>query len=223
VDDTRSAPQPTGSLGAMEEVSAEIIGAHPSTPATGPAPGASGGSGYPERWEADVVLADGGTMLVRPIRPDDAERMVRFHERQSPESIYFRFFSPRPRLSPVDVEHFTTVDYVDRMAFVGIIGDELVGVARYDRHRARSDAEVAFFIDDEHHGRGMATVLLEFLAVAAREVGISGFTASVLPENRKMLGVFTQAGFQATSRFEEGIIEVELAIDPTPEALAAIE
>lgn len=178
---------------------------------------------YPARWEAEVLLADGGTMAVRPIRPDDAERIVRFHERQSPESIYFRFFSPRPRLSERDLERFTHVDYVDRMAFVGLIGDELVGVARYDRHRARSDAEVAFFIDDEHHGRGMATVLLEYLAAAAREAGISGFTATVLPQNRKMLGVFTQAGFTARSHLEEGVVEVELGIEPTPEALAAIE
>ena len=55
---------------------------------------------YPKRWEGDVALADGGTMHVRPIRPDDADRLVRFHERQSPESIYFRFFSPRPRCPP---------------------------------------------------------------------------------------------------------------------------
>jgi acyl-CoA synthetase (NDP forming)/RimJ/RimL family protein N-acetyltransferase len=183
----------------------------------------AGDGSYPDRWEAEVALADGGTMAVRPIRPDDAERIVGFHERQSPESIYFRFFSPRPRLSERDVDRFTHVDYVDRMAFIGLIGDELVGVARYDRHRARSDAEVAFFIDDHHHGRGMATVLLEYLAAAAREVGISGFTASVLPQNRKMLGVFTQAGFTARSHFEDGVIEVELGIDPTPDALAAIE
>ena len=178
---------------------------------------------YPSRWESEVVLADGGTMAVRPITPDDAERIVAFHERQSPESVYFRFFSPRPVLSERDVERFTHVDYTDRMAFVGLLGDELVGVARYDRHRARSDAEVAFFIDDQHHGRGMATVLLEYLAAAAREAGISGFTASVLPQNRKMLGVFTQAGFEASSHFEDGVIEVALGIEPTPEALAAIE
>ena len=99
----------------------------------------------------------------------------------------------------------------------------MIGVARYDRYRARSDAEVAFFVDDEHHGRGVATVLLEHLAVAAREAGISGFTASVLPQNRRMLGVFTQAGFAVSSRFEDGVVEVQLAIEPTPEALAAIE
>ncbi|HEY4377533.1 MAG TPA: GNAT family N-acetyltransferase, partial [Acidimicrobiales bacterium] len=186
-------------------------------------PASSQAGAYPARWEAEVVLADGGTMLVRPIRPDDGELIVAFHDRQSPESIYLRFFSPRPQLNARDVERFTNVDYVDRMAFVGLLGDDLVGVARYDRHRARSDAEVAFFVDDDHHGRGVATVLLEYLAVAAREVGISGFTASVLPQNRKMLGVFTQAGFEVKSRFDEGIIEVELAIEPTPEALAAIE
>ena len=62
------------------------------------------------RWESDVVLADGGTVHVRPIRPDDAERLVAFHGRLSPESIYFRFFSPKPRLTDKEIEKFTTVD-----------------------------------------------------------------------------------------------------------------
>ncbi len=180
-------------------------------------------SADPGRWEADVVLSDGGTAHVRPIHPDDADRLTRFHERQSPESIYFRYFSPRPRLSNRDLERLTSVDRVDRMAFVALLGDELVGVARYDRHPARSDAEVAFFTDDSHAGRGMATILLEYLAAAAREAGVSGFTAQVLPQNRKMLSVFKQAGFATRSRFSDGVIEVELAIEPTDEALVLME
>lgn len=196
-------------------------------PATGSQPLSAGPPGtegpYPERWEADVALSDGGTLHVRPILPSDGERMARFHERQSPESIYFRYFSPRPRLSEADIERFTTIDYRDRMAFVGLLGDQLIGIARYDRHLARSDAEVAFFTDDEHHGRGLATILLEYLAAAAREAGISGFTASVLPQNRRMLSVFKQAGFEVHSHFADGIVEVELAIEPTPEALALME
>ncbi|HKA03643.1 MAG TPA: hypothetical protein VKD67_04920, partial [Acidimicrobiales bacterium] len=67
------------------------------------------------RWEGDVVLADGGTVHVRPIRPDDADRLLAFHGRQSPESLYFRFFSPKPRLTDKEVEHFTTVDFRDRV------------------------------------------------------------------------------------------------------------
>ncbi|HEX7133636.1 MAG TPA: GNAT family N-acetyltransferase, partial [Iamia sp.] len=179
-------------------------------------------AGEDVQWEADVVLSDGGTMHVRPIRPDDGERLLTFHERQSPESIYFRYFSPRPRLSTTDVERLTSVDGVDRMAFVGLINDEMVGVARYDRYPAQTVAEVAFFTDDLHAGRGMATVLLEYLAAAAREAGITGFNAQVLPTNRRMLGVFKQVGFSVTTRFSDGVIEVEFPIEPTEEAMAAM-
>jgi RimJ/RimL family protein N-acetyltransferase/predicted CoA-binding protein len=176
-----------------------------------------------EAWDADVVTADGGTVHVRPIGPDDAERLVAFHSRQSAESIYFRFFSPRPQLSDAEVEHLTHVDGHDRMAFIALLGDELVGVARYDRMAGRPDAEVAFFIDEEHKGRGLGTILLEYLAAAARDVGITAFTAMVLPSNRRMIKVFQQAGFDASSRFEGGVIEVHLDLEPTEEAQAAME
>jgi acyl-CoA synthetase (NDP forming)/GNAT superfamily N-acetyltransferase len=175
------------------------------------------------RFEADVALADGGTVHVRPIVPADSDLIVDFHSRQSPESIYFRYFSPRPTLTERDLERFTNVDYIDRMAFVGIIAGQLVGIARYDRQPGRRDAEVAFFTDDAHAGRGIATVLLEYLAAAARDAGVTGFTATVLPQNRRMLSVFKQAGFAVTSHFADGVIEVELAIEPTEAALAAMD
>lgn len=77
------------------------------------------GVAYPDHWEADVVPADGGTAHLRPISPDDADTLREFHARLSPESIYFRFFSPRPRLSERDVERFTHVDHVDRARRLG--------------------------------------------------------------------------------------------------------
>ncbi len=179
--------------------------------------------GYPAEWDADVVLSDGGTVRIRPIRPDDGARIVDFHGRQSPESIYFRYFTPHPRLADDEVDRLTHVDYVDRMAFVALRDDVMVGVARYDRWPLRSEAEVAFFVDDAHRGRGMATLLLEYLAEAARRAGISAFTATVLPTNQRMVGVFRAAGFQVRSTFEEGVIEVHLDLQPTPAAEAAIE
>lgn len=169
-----------------------------------------------------MVLADGGTVHLRPIRPDDAARLAAFHERQSSESIYFRFFSPRPRLSERDLERFTNVDHFDHMAFVALLGDEMVGMAGYDRHQGSAEAEVAFIVDDGHQKRGIATVMLEYLAEAAREIGLEAFTAQVLPNNRKMLRVFQRAGFDVESSFEEGVIEVHLDLAPTPEVLAAI-
>jgi acyl-CoA synthetase (NDP forming)/RimJ/RimL family protein N-acetyltransferase len=178
---------------------------------------------YPAEWDADVVLADGGTVRIRPIRPDDGPRLVAFHSLQSPESIYFRYFSPHPHLTDREVEHLTHVDYVDRMAFVALRDDALVGVARYDRWPTRSEAEIAFFVDDRHRGRGLASLLLEYLVAAARRAGISAFTATVLPSNQRMAAVFRKAGFQLRSTFDEGVIEVHFDLRPTPEAEAAVE
>ncbi len=65
---------------------------------------------YPPHWEADVVLADGGTVHLRPITPADGDRLVKFHSKLSPQTIYYRFFAAYPVLSDSDVFRFTTVD-----------------------------------------------------------------------------------------------------------------
>ncbi|MBS1837227.1 MAG: GNAT family N-acetyltransferase, partial [Actinobacteria bacterium] len=177
----------------------------------------------PDAWEADAVLRDGRTVHIRHIRPDDAALVERFHRRQSPESIYFRFFSPRPRLSERELRHFTTVDHHDRVAFVAVLDGELVGVARYERYTATDTAEVAFFVDDAHHGRGLATLLLEYLAASARENGIRRFRASTLPANRKMLRVFAAAGYEVASHVDDGIVEVAFDLRATDEVVAAVQ
>jgi len=178
--------------------------------------------GYPRHWEADVVLRDGGTAHLRPIRPDDAEALQQFHLAQSPESIYLRFFAPMPRLSERDLERFTVVDHRDRVALVLTIGSLIVGVGRYDKVGPEV-AEVAFNIADAHHGRGVGSVLLEHLAAAARENGLHRFVAEVLPQNRKMLGVFNDAGYEVTHRYEDGVISLGFDIDPTERSRAVME
>ncbi|MBN6058077.1 GNAT family N-acetyltransferase [Nonomuraea sp. RK-328] len=169
---------------------------------------------YPAHWEADVVLADGGTAHVRPIRPADADRLLAFYSRLSAESIYFRFFGPHPRLSDKEVAWFTTVDYVDRVALIATIGTEMVAVIRYDRV-GPTEAEVAFLVEDAHQGRGVASVLLEHLAATARERGIERFVADVLPANMKMMGVLRQAGYTAESSFADGVVRMTLDLTPT--------
>jgi acyl-CoA synthetase (NDP forming)/L-amino acid N-acyltransferase YncA len=179
--------------------------------------------GYPTRWEADVALRDGGTAHVRPIRPDDAELVARFHVNQSEESRYFRFFAPLPRLSARDLARFTQVDHVDRVALVATIGEDIVGIARFDAAPVRPgrprSAEVAFNISDAHQGRGLGSVLLEHLAAAARERGIRRFTADVLPSNAKMIGVFREAGFEVRQGYSDGVLDVSFDIDPTERSL----
>ena len=178
---------------------------------------------YPEHWEADVVLRDGGTAHLRPIHPSDADAVQAFHTGQSQNSIYMRFFAFKARLSAKELKRFTEVDYKDRVAFVITIRGEIVGIGRYDRLADPTEAEVAFNISDAHQGRGIGSILLEHLAAAAHENGIRKFTAEVLPENRKMLMVFSDAGYDVKRHFDDGVVSLEFNIDPTEKSRAVME
>lgn len=183
---------------------------------------------YPDHWEADVVLRDGGTARIRPITTDDAERLVSFYEQVSPESKYYRFFAPYPRLSAKDVHRFTHHDYVDRVGLAVTVGGEFIATVRYDRIDAHGrpasdpadEAEVAFLVQDAHQGRGVASALLEHIAAVARERGIRRFAAEVLPANNKMIKVFRDAGYTQQRSFEDGSVHLTLDLEPTAESLA---
>ncbi|WP_277244932.1 GNAT family N-acetyltransferase [Micrococcus terreus] len=180
-------------------------------------------SEYPAHWEADVVLRDGSTAHLRPIRPDDAEELARMHRQQSQTSIYLRFFTYKSSLSSKELQRFTQVDHRDRVALIVLRGGEIIGVGRYDRLDDPLEAEVAFNIADSQQGRGLGSILMEHLAVAARENGIRRFSAEVLPENRKMLSVFQESGFEISRRFDDGVVAVEFSIDPTAKVRAVME
>ncbi|MDF9876050.1 GNAT family N-acetyltransferase [Cellulosimicrobium cellulans] len=193
---------------------------------------------YPVEWEADVVLRDGTTTHVRPIRPEDAEALQRFHVGQSERSTYLRFFAPMERLSERDLERFTRVDHVDRVALVAVrprdgadggapdaetgeAQEDIIGVARFDR-TGTSEAEVAFNIADSAQGRGLGSVLLEHVAAAARERGVRRFTAEVLPQNGKMLAVFREAGYDVRQQMDDGFVQVSVDLDPTERSRAVM-
>lgn len=172
--------------------------------------GAAYPTGYPTELVTSVELSDGAAVVLRPIMPADAAALRLFHARQSPDSIYFRYFTPHPTLSDREVERFTTVDYQARLALVGFAGADLIGVGRYEQIGGEPRAEVAFFVDDAYHGHGLATRLLEGLIDAAPPRGIHHFEATVLPDNHAMLAVFAAAGFAAHTNLQDGIVEVVL-------------
>jgi acyl-CoA synthetase (NDP forming)/RimJ/RimL family protein N-acetyltransferase len=169
----------------------------------------------PPGWEADVVVADGGTVHLRPIRPSDAPALVAFHAGLSARTRYLRYFSAYPRIPERDLYRFTHVDHRQRVAFIVQLGGVLIGVGRYESTAALDDAEVAFVVADAHQGRGIGTVLLEHLAAAGREVGIPRFHAVVLAENTAMIHVFREAGYETTRHLDHGEVTLEFAIDET--------
>ncbi|HEY5251811.1 MAG TPA: GNAT family N-acetyltransferase [Acidimicrobiales bacterium] len=151
-------------------------------------------------------------VTLRTIRPDDAARLIDFHRHLSTRSIYRRFFSVHPVLSAREVERFTCVDQIDRLALIAEDGDRLVAVGRYDRSPGTAEAEVAFVVADDCQHQGIATTLLVALAEAAREHGIASFVALVLPENHQMLNVFRHSGFPMGRTVEDGVVTVRLAL-----------
>ncbi len=165
---------------------------------------------YPARWEADTVLPDGGTARIRPVTPADDHEIAALHERLSPETIYLRFLSELPRLSAALLARFTNVDYVDRLALVAEVGTDVVALARYDRIRSSAQAEVAIVVEDAHQGRGIGTALLERLAEAARETGMTGLVAETLPSNSRVLSVLLNAGFESHRGLDDGMVRLTL-------------
>ena len=173
------------------------------------------GAPWPPHWAADVVVADGGTVHVAPVRPRDADAVVAFHGALSDRTRYLRYFSAYPRIPDKDLVRFTTVDHVDRVALVVWLGREIIGVGRFERLPDSAEAEVAFVIADAHQGRGIGSVLLEHLAAAGRERHVQRFSAEVLAENARMVNVFVDAGYRAVHAMDHGVVHLEFSIDET--------
>jgi len=174
---------------------------------------------YPADYDFHVVLRDGGLARIRPIMPDDADRLQAMFRRMGQESMYHRFFSHKKELSEEEIDYFTTVDYDDRMAFVAEIGDDIVAVGRYDRMEDEpTSAEVAFTVDDGHHGRGLGSHLLSHLTNYARNSGVNSFRAFVLADNYPMMRMFRGSGYRMKRGMGEGVYEVEFPVELSEEA-----
>ncbi|MEU8043738.1 GNAT family N-acetyltransferase [Micromonospora echinofusca] len=168
----------------------------------------------------DVLLSDGTTVQLRPIRPSDGPGVVAMHSRFSERTRYLRYFSPYPRIPERDLQRFVNVDHRDREAFVVLVGERIVAVGRYERLGPQApEAEVAFVVEDAYQGRGIGSVLLEHLADAARRNDIASFVAEVLPANGAMLRVFSDFGYQVQRQFADGVVHLTFPIAPTDATL----
>jgi RimJ/RimL family protein N-acetyltransferase len=157
-------------------------------------------------------LADGTPVELRPISPDDVGRLVAFHEGLSFETVYRRFFGVHPHLASAEAEHFCATDGTDRFALVAVVNDEIVGVARMERIRPPSTAEVAFVVADRFQHRGLGQLLARCLADAAAKRGVLEFVADTQPHNLPMQHLLTDAGFEVQHSFVDGVVRLTCPI-----------
>ena len=140
----------------------------------------------------DVELVDGSTVTLRAITPDDKQLLRDGLARMSPESRYFRFFSPVDHLSDAQLRYFTEVDQVDHVALGAVHrggrGEIGIGVARYIRMaNDPAEAEAAVAVADDFHRLGIGTLLLDAVAALAINNGIRRFRLLVRRENLSMI------------------------------------
>jgi GNAT superfamily N-acetyltransferase len=171
------------------------------------------------RRTIDVTLRDGGRIRVRPIAADDKELLAAGFRRLSPDSRYRRFFSSSGQLAPQVLAYLTEIDYDRHFAWgardLDLPGEPGVGVARYVRRRDDpATAEVAVAVVDDHHRRGIGTILLTVLGATAREQGVERLVAPVLSDNAPVQALLH--GLGATTRWDpsSGMTLAEVPLPP---------
>jgi RimJ/RimL family protein N-acetyltransferase len=166
-------------------------------------------------FEVRETLRNGSEICIRALHPDDGERMAVAFGQLDPESIYTRFFGPKAAVTDADFRLIREMDFDSRVALIATViqdGHEVViASSSYSRFDART-AEVAFIVEEDYRGFGIARRLLGHLGRIAVDRGLTSFEAEVLPHNRSMLRVFTACGWPMRTRTADGTVHVTLSL-----------
>ncbi len=166
-------------------------------------------------------LRSGLEVTIRAVRPDDKERINEAFRNLEPETIYTRYFMHKTSLTEADLKWATELDFEKDVALVVtmnskdkeiVIGGSRFSVLKADKG-ATKKAEIAFTVEEDFQGQGMASRLLKHMISIARQMGIDSFEAEVLPENGSMLSVFKKSGLSLRQSFEDGSIHLSMALN----------
>ena len=178
---------------------------------------------YPKKYETYWKDKNNQEIFFRPLKPTDERGIQELFYSLPEQDVHTRFFTHLNALPHKVAQPLAVIDYMDKMAIAGTIGEEgpegreqIIAVGRYFRDPNTNMAEVAFTTHHDWQNRGIGTFLLRYLINIAIEHNIKGFTADVLAENERMMRVFHKAGYPLRSRLEYGVYELELHFDESP-------
>jgi acetyl coenzyme A synthetase (ADP forming)-like protein len=172
-------------------------------------------------WSADAALIDGAAISIRPLRPEDEAALRAFFGSLSAESLRLRYFSARREMTDAEMARLTSSDAASHVHLGAFHAGQVEGVGDFIVS-APGEAEVAFVVGDQFQGRGVGSLLLEYLAELGRAAGITRFRAETYADNLRMLDVFRHAGFiERVGTPEQGVVGVSLDISDTRGVRAA--
>ncbi len=172
-------------------------------------------------FKKSEALKDGTAITIRAVRPEDKQMMYdAFHDLER-ASRYTRYFGFKDHLSDADLRRASEVDFEREVALVVttiVKGKEIIiGGSRYilltEESATAPAAEIAFTIEEDYQGQGLASRMFNHLADIARSKGVQTFEADVLPQNKAMIAVFAGRGLPIDKKFMDGAIHVTLSLN----------
>ena len=173
-----------------------------------------------KNFKTSETLKNGMVVTIRAVCPSDKELFVEIFNNLDPETIYTRFFHRKASLSDTDLKMLTEVDFVHNIGLIATIpGPEreiIIGVARYallpPGKEGQLSAEVAFTVEKDYRGQGLASSMMRHLVLIAREQGLNSLEAEVMADNISMFMVFNRSGLPMQTKYPDGGVHVTLLL-----------
>ena len=173
---------------------------------------------YPSEIAMQQVFKGDLKVRFRAIKPSDEEEMRRLFYRFSEEAVYYRYFSPIKTMPHKKMQTYVNVDFSHTLSIVGLVGEHgkghIIAEARFVRDPQRPHAYVAFVVDEDYQGFGIASCLYKTLLRLAKNRGIQGFTADVLSSNKGMMKVFEKGDEVVKAKLEYGSYRISIPFSP---------
>jgi len=174
-----------------------------------------------QRVRIDAVFKGGLQAWIRPIKPSDESMIQDLFYNLSESSVYFRYFAPRKSMPHENLQRYVNVSEDEGLSLVVFVGPRenrrIIAESRYMLEPDKEFADVAFMVDEEFHGRGIASFLIKYMIEIAKERGIKGFKADILNSNSPMVAVFDKLPYVQHRRFEGGEISLKFRFDELKE------
>jgi acyl-CoA hydrolase/RimJ/RimL family protein N-acetyltransferase len=178
---------------------------------------------YPAEINFQHTFKGGVKVRFRAIKPSDEEEMRRLFYRFSDQSVYYRYFAPIKTMPHSKMQGYVNIDFSRTMSIVGVVGDpgqsHIIAEARFIKDQKRPLADVAFVVDEQYQGVGIATYLYKMLIRLAKDRGIQGLTADVLASNKGMMKVFEKGQTTVTAKLDYGVYHLTIPLDTEQAAI----